>query len=122
MWSANELAEVRRKLESELRQVERSRTDLTDAETGEDEGAAEPERPAHLEDLATRQAGEEVVLEVLSVEGQLRAEILDALARLDQNRYGVCEGCGKPIAKERLRALPSARCCLPCAGGEGSAG
>jgi RNA polymerase-binding transcription factor DksA len=40
---------------------------------------------------------------------------VDALARLDQNRNGVCERCGKRIAKERLRALPYARFCVPCA-------
>lgn len=121
MWSVNELAELRGRLQSEVMEVERSRTDVADAEPrdGDDE---EPERPVHSDDLATRQAREEVVLGVFSVEEQLRADILDALARLDQNRYGVCERCGKRIAKERLRAFPSARCCLACARQADSAG
>jgi RNA polymerase-binding transcription factor DksA len=72
--------------------------------------------------MATRQAGEEVVLEVIAVEGQLRAEIVDALARLDQDRYGVCEGCGRGVTKERLRAHPAARYCLACARERESAG
>ena len=122
MWTANELATIRERLESELSAVERTRAELADVEPREGDGAEEPERLVHMEDLATRQAGEEVVLEVLSVEGQLRADILDALARLDRNRYGVCERCGNGIAKERLRALPSARYCLTCASGEVSAG
>jgi RNA polymerase-binding transcription factor DksA len=115
MWTANEQAEIRARLESELREIDRSRAGLADGEPRDPAETEEPERPVHSEDLATRQAGEEVALGLLSVEGQLRADILDALARLDRNRYGVCERCGKGVTKERLRAHPSARFCLPCA-------
>jgi DnaK suppressor protein len=122
MWTANELAQIRARLESELVVIERSRAGLADGEPGDSDEGEEPERPVHWEDLAARQAGEEVTLGVLSVEGQLRAEILDALTRLDQNRHGVCERCGEGITKERLRAHPSARFCLPCAREGESAG
>jgi DnaK suppressor protein len=37
-----------------------------------------------------------------------------ALARLDAGTYGLCESCGKPIAPERLEALPSAALCIDC--------
>lgn len=37
-----------------------------------------------------------------------------ALARVDQGTYGLCESCGKPIAPERLEALPSAALCIDC--------
>lgn len=40
-----------------------------------------------------------------------------ALARLDAGTYGVCVGCGEPIAAERLRALPTASHCIACARG-----
>jgi DnaK suppressor protein len=122
MWTANELAEIRARLESELEGIARSRTEPADGEPRDPDETEEPERPVHAEDMATRQAGEEVVLEVLAVEERLRAEIRDALARLDQNRYGVCERCGKGITKERLRAHPSARFCLSCAREGESAG
>lgn len=36
----------------------------------------------------------------------------DAARRLDDGRYGRCERCGKPIADDRLRAVPSTRYCL----------
>ena len=39
-------------------------------------------------------------------------EIDGALARIDDGTYGTCELCGKPIATERLRALPWARLCI----------
>jgi DnaK suppressor protein len=45
-----------------------------------------------------------------------RLEDLDrALARLGEGTYGRCEGCGTPIAPERLAARPAARTCITCA-------
>jgi RNA polymerase-binding transcription factor DksA len=44
------------------------------------------------------------------------AELDAALARLDDETYGVCVGCGRPIAPERLDALPTATVCVSCAG------
>ena len=35
--------------------------------------------------------------------------IADALRRLDEGTYGLCEVCGKPIPDERLEANPTAR-------------
>lgn len=39
-------------------------------------------------------------------------EVDDALARLDQHRFGTCQACGEPIERERLRARPVARTCV----------
>ena len=39
-------------------------------------------------------------------------EVEAAIARLDDGTYGTCERCGKPIAEERLDAIPWARLCL----------
>lgn len=37
-----------------------------------------------------------------------------ALGRLDDGTYGTCLGCGRPIAPERLEALPWAALCIDC--------
>ena len=37
-----------------------------------------------------------------------------ALAKIDNNTYGICDKCGKPISIDRLEALPSANLCLDC--------
>lgn len=37
-----------------------------------------------------------------------------ALARLDAGTYGMCTSCGKPVAAERLEALPAAALCIDC--------
>jgi DnaK suppressor protein len=38
-----------------------------------------------------------------------------ALEQLDEGSYGVCEGCQRPIAVERLAARPAATTCIRCA-------
>jgi DnaK suppressor protein len=45
---------------------------------------------------------------------QLLAEIEAAIARLDDGTYGACLRCGRPIAQERLEALPWAAHCIDC--------
>ena len=37
-----------------------------------------------------------------------------ALARLDAGTYGDCTSCGRPIAPERLEAIPWAAFCIDC--------
>jgi DnaK suppressor protein len=51
----------------------------------------------------------------LSLENNVRdllAKIERALERLDEGTYGICERCGKPIEKARLKALPYASLCI----------
>jgi RNA polymerase-binding transcription factor DksA len=43
------------------------------------------------------------------------AEVDDALGRLDQGSYGICEQCGIPIPAARLEVRPFARRCVNCA-------
>ena len=38
----------------------------------------------------------------------------EALARLDAGTFGTCVRCGKPIAPDRLEALPWAPRCIDC--------
>jgi len=38
-----------------------------------------------------------------------------ALQRLEEGRYGICERCSEAINPERLEALPLATLCIKCA-------
>jgi DnaK suppressor protein len=43
------------------------------------------------------------------------AALQQNLADLDDEDFGACEQCGRPIGFERLVALPATRCCVQCA-------
>ncbi len=43
------------------------------------------------------------------------AAIDAAEQRLDDGRYGICTACGRPIAAQRLDALPATPYCVDCA-------
>jgi DnaK suppressor protein len=42
----------------------------------------------------------------------------NALARMDDGAYGICEQCGIAIERDRLEALPYATLCMECKRGE----
>ena len=42
------------------------------------------------------------------------AAIDEALKRIDNGTYGVCQSCGRPIQPERLEFLPYATLCIDC--------
>lgn len=48
-----------------------------------------------------------------SVQGLLQM-VEEALQKIRKKTYGVCEGCGRPIDANRLRAIPYARLCIQC--------
>ncbi|SDY65385.1 transcriptional regulator, TraR/DksA family [Micromonospora pattaloongensis] len=61
-------------------------------------------------------AFERAQVTALLTRARTRLEELDrALERLRTGDYGVCEGCGQPIAAERLAVRPSATMCITCA-------
>jgi DnaK suppressor protein len=68
--------------------------------------------PIHMADLGTDNYEQEFALGLMNGERKLLREIDDALQRIEQGVYGICEGTGKPIPKVRLRAQPWARYCV----------
>jgi DnaK suppressor protein len=73
--------------------------------------------PIHMADLGSDNFEQEFTFSLLENEEQTLEEIAAALVRIDQGRYGTCEGenCGKVIPKARLDALPFTRHCVECA-------
>lgn len=41
-------------------------------------------------------------------------EIDNALQRIEDGSYGICEECGEPIGEGRLKVMPFARVCVDC--------
>ena len=42
-------------------------------------------------------------------------DIDQALAKIDDGSYGICDSCGRPIGAARLEALPASVLCVDCA-------
>jgi DnaK suppressor protein len=72
--------------------------------------------PIHMADLGTDSYEQELTLELMDSERNLIAEIDDALNRIEDGTYGICEAGGEPIPKRRLEAIPWARLCVACRG------
>lgn len=68
--------------------------------------------PIHMADLGSDNYEQEFVLGLMDSERRLLREIDDALQRIEDGIYGICEGTGKPIPKARLKAQPWARYCV----------
>ena len=54
----------------------------------------------------------EFSLKLVSSDQDIIYEIDEALRRIRQGTYGICEISGQPIEKERLRVIPHARHCM----------
>ena len=76
------------------------------------EGNQDEGRDAY--DLASEERDREINFILSDRERAKIKEIDDALARLADASYGICEECGLEIGEERLDALPFTRVCRDC--------
>jgi DnaK suppressor protein len=65
-------------------------------------------------DLASEERDREIKFILSDRERSKIKEIDDALARLADNSYGICESCGLETGEERLDALPFTKLCRDC--------
>lgn len=68
----------------------------------------------HMADVASDTYDREFSLSLASSEREALYELDDALKRIDDGTFGICEECKTPIARGRLKAVPHARLCLKC--------
>lgn len=71
-------------------------------------------RIADTTDQASELADDEFALQIAEVETTERVQIQDALAKVREGNYGLCERCGCRIPIARLKALPFASMCVRC--------
>jgi RNA polymerase-binding transcription factor DksA len=103
--------EARERVEAERERVEglirHLRDELDDETDGEQSELADYDQ--HPADSGSETFEREKDLSILDqLEAEL-AELQAALERIDAGTYGIDEVTGKPIARERLEALPAAR-------------
>jgi DnaK suppressor protein len=65
-------------------------------------------------DLASDARDREINLILTDRDRDKLVAIDDALARVEEGTYGVCESCESDIAEGRLEALPFTRLCINC--------
>jgi RNA polymerase-binding protein DksA len=68
----------------------------------------------HMADVATDTYDREFSLGLASNERDALYELDDALKKVEDGTFGICEDCKSLIAKNRLKAVPSARLCVKC--------
>lgn len=80
-------------------------------------GMAREEGRAHVADPTDRAAVESdrnFQLRIRDRERKLIAKIQQALGRIDDGSFGLCESCGAEISEERLQARPVTTLCIDC--------
>ena len=68
--------------------------------------------PIHMADAGSDNYEIENTLGLMDSERKLVKEIDEALGRIENCTYGICEGSGKSIPKTRLEAIPWAKYCV----------
>lgn len=68
----------------------------------------------HMADVATDNYDREFSLGLASSDRQSLYELEDALKRIEDGSFGICEDCKRVITKVRLKAVPQARLCVKC--------
>src|SRR5579864_6262754 len=97
-----QLVEMKTKLLSEIDSELRA-----EREANKDEGM-------DTYDLASEERDREINFILSDRERVKIKQIDDALERMAEASYGVCESCGLEIAEERLQAMPFTRLCRDC--------
>ncbi len=65
-------------------------------------------------DLAASEVNQNLVFKLRDRERQLLTKIDEALGRMDEGSFGVCEDCEEPIEPRRLEARPVSTMCIAC--------
>src|ERR671922_1061852 len=65
-------------------------------------------------DRASMESNRNSILRIRDRERKLIFKIQEALQRLNDGEYGICEECGEEIGIERLKARPVTTLCIAC--------
>lgn len=65
-------------------------------------------------DRASLESDRNLTLRIRDRERKLRSKIEEALARIEDGSFGICESCGEPIGAKRLEARPVTTLCVAC--------
>jgi DnaK suppressor protein len=102
------------RLEAKRDELRTNITGLTEAHPVPTDPIEANEGPNDFEDLAVDFLEMQKEQSLLVNEQALLTEVLQALKRIDNGRYGICIACGNPIPEKRLEAIPWAARDIKC--------
>jgi len=108
MMNKNELDIMRGKLNEMLEELETEVSTTLEGMRGD--GATFPD-PA---DRATMESDRNLTLRIRDRERKLKKKIEEALARVEDGTFGICEECEETIGFKRLEARPVTTLCINC--------
>ena len=65
-------------------------------------------------DRATLESERNFELRIRDRERKLIAKLQEAIKRIDEGTFGICDSCGGPISEKRLMARPVTTECIEC--------
>lgn len=77
-------------------------------------GSNNPAQTADFIDQASIETDIALAFRIRERDSRLVRKIMDALAKLEDGTFGICEECGRQISEGRLKARPIARLCITC--------
>jgi DnaK suppressor protein len=113
-YTKKELAEVRKLLEEELGVLRKQAEEIEESSfrNPQSELTGEVAFDEEYADAGTATFERERDLSLSNNIKDLTEKIEHALDRIEQGSYGLCERCGRPIEKARIKALPYATLCI----------
>jgi DnaK suppressor protein len=65
-------------------------------------------------DRASLESDRNFLLRIKDRERKLIQKVKEAMDRIDDGTFGICESCGRPISEKRLMARPVTTLCIEC--------
>jgi len=89
--------------------------DIENGATGTVEGMRKEATPfPDPTDRATLESDRNLTLRIRDRERKLQGKIEEALLRIEDGTFGICEVCEEEISEKRLRARPVTTLCINC--------
>ena len=109
-----DLNRMKFRLEAKRDELRTNITGLTEAHPVPTDPIEANQGPNDFEDVAVDFLEMQKEQSLLVNEQALLTEVLQALKRIDDGRYGICIACGSPIPEKRLEAIPWAARDIKC--------
>ncbi len=109
-----DLHQMKNRLEAKRDELRTNISGLTEAHPVPTDPIEASQGPNDFEDIAVDFLEIQKEQSVLVNEQALLTEVLRALKRIDDGRYGLCVACGNPIPEKRLEAIPWAARDVKC--------